>query len=150
MSNIHIPGVLDDLLTKHYGWLSPTGDVFPCKMYDHISVLKDIFTDQEISNEIIAAEEEIKELVNEQFEYMEANPDDHPEWHRVNMGEETIRMNTYIKVSQYAYANGWARIGIVPKKYIEFEGSREFKNSIFKHGSEVAEMLNLSYKFNLT
>jgi hypothetical protein len=142
-----------ELVKRRFGVMSPTGEVFPCDMYNHVEVFIDQFNDPEINSQIEQltdeSEADLEQALQDKYDWMNENPDEHPEWHHYEMyaDDEKYSLKNRIKalVVNKAYSLGWARIGMT-KKYVEFEGKEYFKNDIRFHGQQIAEMLNLEYR----
>lgn len=120
------------------GWLSPEGDLIPCKFHHHIEVLIDRLSG--IDSEI----ETIREVEYALEHWNEDTPDEHPEWHIFEMYYEPKREEATYTIMRKAYDEGWIRLGIWSGE-LEAEGSK-FNHQTKRDLKDLALMLNLNLR----
>jgi len=152
MSHVYDDIVLKQLKIQEYGWLTAFGVIYTCTMYNHCSLLMDIFKDDEIVKQMISRKDDDESrALEEQYSWMEDHPDDHPEWHHTEMYLSGLRDDLHSDIVNYAYSLGWARIGIMrAANAIEFEmGNTSYQHSLQAYGKEIATLLDMNYKENV-
>ena len=93
-----------DIQKTGFGWISSSGEFFPCEMYDHWSTLRKI-VGSEIQLEMDRQEERLQEIEKECQEL--ADSGEHPEWHVYECAESDAEAD----VIKLMYKKGWVRIG---------------------------------------
>ena len=126
--------LLENLKNTGMGWLNPEGKIIPCRIHEHLDMLKDCVDGYDDLKAIIEEIDYVEEHWNED------TPDEHPEWHMFEIYHEGKREDARNKIMTEAYRSGWIRLGLWGNGF-EAEGQFDKKSESILN--EIATMLNL-------
>lgn len=102
-------GAVLQLKTQRFGWLTPAGQIVPCTLHNHLTVLG---AAGHFAQEIADLADMTPEAVERNCEEMAAlHGDANAEWHRLDFAAQDYEI-ARVRLMDAIYEAGWVRLGL--------------------------------------